>query len=153
MDGCLLCCPVEVSATSWSLVQRSPTDCGASLCVISKSREWRGPGPLWAVAPKNNNNCLIERFFLRCILYIYILLDMKQFLTADTHTLRPNVQNHSCTPSMQRQHRLCANIGMTHCHTSKCHLWRNNYDDTLTSPTTTLGYTKQMHFPHRSGPL
>ena len=24
----------EVSATSWSLVQRSPTDCGASLCVI-----------------------------------------------------------------------------------------------------------------------
>jgi len=24
----------EVSATSWSLVQRIPTDCGASLCVI-----------------------------------------------------------------------------------------------------------------------
>ena len=36
--GCLsvvsvVCCQVEVSATSWSLVQRSPTDCGAS-CVI-----------------------------------------------------------------------------------------------------------------------
>ena len=29
-----LCCQVEVSAMSWSLVQRSPTDCGASLCVI-----------------------------------------------------------------------------------------------------------------------
>jgi len=27
-------CQVEVSATSWSLVQRSPTACGASLCVI-----------------------------------------------------------------------------------------------------------------------
>ena len=27
-------CQVEVSATNWSLVQRSPTDCGASLCVI-----------------------------------------------------------------------------------------------------------------------
>jgi len=27
-------CQVEVSATSWSLVQRSATDCGASLCVI-----------------------------------------------------------------------------------------------------------------------
>jgi hypothetical protein len=31
--GCLylvsvVCCQVEVSATSWSLVQRSPTDCG-----------------------------------------------------------------------------------------------------------------------------
>jgi hypothetical protein len=28
------CCQVEVSATSWSLVQRILTDCGASLCVI-----------------------------------------------------------------------------------------------------------------------
>ena len=37
--GCLspvtvVYCQVEVSATSWSLVQRSPTDCAASLCVI-----------------------------------------------------------------------------------------------------------------------
>jgi hypothetical protein len=37
--GCLsvvsvVCCQVEVSATNWSLVQRSPTDCAASLCVI-----------------------------------------------------------------------------------------------------------------------
>jgi len=30
----VVCCQVEVSATSWSLVQRSPTHCGASLCVI-----------------------------------------------------------------------------------------------------------------------
>jgi hypothetical protein len=40
MDVCVLwvlcVCQVEVSATGWSLVQRSPTDCGASLCVISK---------------------------------------------------------------------------------------------------------------------
>jgi hypothetical protein len=33
-----LCCQVEVSATSWSLVQRSPTDCGASLCDLETSR-------------------------------------------------------------------------------------------------------------------
>ena len=25
---CCVCCQVEVSATSWSLIQRSPTDCG-----------------------------------------------------------------------------------------------------------------------------
>ena len=31
---CSVCCKVEVYATSWSLVQRSPTDCGVSLCVI-----------------------------------------------------------------------------------------------------------------------
>ena len=30
----VVCCQIEVSATSWSLVQRSPTDCGTSLCVI-----------------------------------------------------------------------------------------------------------------------
>jgi len=29
-----VCCQVEVSATSWSHFQRSPTDCGASLSVI-----------------------------------------------------------------------------------------------------------------------
>jgi hypothetical protein len=39
--GCLsvVCCQVEVYATSWSLVQRSPTDCGVSqMCVIVKPR-------------------------------------------------------------------------------------------------------------------
>ena len=36
----VVCCQVEVSATSWSLVQRSPTDCGTSLCVIHKHQEW-----------------------------------------------------------------------------------------------------------------
>ena len=36
MDVCLsvVCCQVEVSATGRSLVQRSPIDCGVSLCVI-----------------------------------------------------------------------------------------------------------------------
>jgi hypothetical protein len=42
--GCLslvsvVCCQVESSATSWSLVQRSPTDCGVSqMCVTMKPR-------------------------------------------------------------------------------------------------------------------
>ena len=39
MDGLsvvsVVCCQVEVSATGRSLFQRSPTDWGASLCVIS----------------------------------------------------------------------------------------------------------------------
>jgi hypothetical protein len=30
----VVCCQVEVSATGWSLVQRSPTDCDSSLYVI-----------------------------------------------------------------------------------------------------------------------
>ena len=38
-------CQVEVSATSWSLVQRSPTDCGASLRVIYKTSRMRRSWP------------------------------------------------------------------------------------------------------------
>ena len=34
--GSLVYCQVEVPATGRSLVQRSPTDCGVSLCVIVK---------------------------------------------------------------------------------------------------------------------
>jgi hypothetical protein len=49
----VVCCQVEVSATSWSLVQRSPTDCGVSqMCVTMKPRRKRGdPGPYRAVDP------------------------------------------------------------------------------------------------------
>jgi hypothetical protein len=43
---CCVCFQVLVYATSWSLVQRSHTDCGASLCLIYKHREWGGHGPL-----------------------------------------------------------------------------------------------------------
>ena len=37
VDVCLVnvvCCQVEVSVMGQSLVQRSPTDCGVSVCVI-----------------------------------------------------------------------------------------------------------------------
>jgi hypothetical protein len=54
MDICLLwvLCVVEVedSATSWSIVQRIPTDWAASLCVIQIIRERGGHGPLGSVA-------------------------------------------------------------------------------------------------------
>ena len=40
MDICLLWVLRAVSASGWSLIQRNHTDCGASLCVIYKSREW-----------------------------------------------------------------------------------------------------------------
>jgi len=46
----IVCCLVEVSATSWSLVQRSLTECDASLRVIYKPQEWGGHDALWAAA-------------------------------------------------------------------------------------------------------
>jgi hypothetical protein len=36
----VMCCQVEVSATSWSLVQRSPTECGVSdVCDREASKD------------------------------------------------------------------------------------------------------------------
>jgi hypothetical protein len=52
---CFVCCQVEVSATDWSLVQRSPTDCGVSLCMIKKPRKRGGQSPLlglWKIQPQ-----------------------------------------------------------------------------------------------------
>jgi hypothetical protein len=40
---CVVCCQVEVSATNRSIIQGSPTDCGASLCVIKKPRVTKRP--------------------------------------------------------------------------------------------------------------
>ena len=67
MDVCLLwvlCCQAEVSATDWSLAQRSLTDCGAPLCVIKKPRKRGGyspagglqnTNPQWVVATVEKN--------------------------------------------------------------------------------------------------
>jgi hypothetical protein len=49
---CVLCCQIEVSAIGLSLVQRSPTDRGASLCVIKKPRLRGGHDPRWAAEPE-----------------------------------------------------------------------------------------------------
>jgi hypothetical protein len=57
----VVCCQVEVSATSWSLVQRSPTECGASLCVICKPQEWGGHDPRWVAAPQQKKNVSLIR--------------------------------------------------------------------------------------------
>ena len=70
--GCLsvlsvVCCQVEVSATNWSLVQRSPTDCGTSLCVIWKPRKLGVPGPLGTLAPNREE----KEISLNCYAFCY----------------------------------------------------------------------------------
>jgi hypothetical protein len=39
----VVCCQVEVSVSGWSIVQRSPTECGVSEC---DHKQWGGPTPL-----------------------------------------------------------------------------------------------------------
>jgi hypothetical protein len=50
----VVCCQVEVSATSSSLVQRSPTDCGVSECdrEASKTRRPKPPRGCRAIGKK-----------------------------------------------------------------------------------------------------
>ena len=57
----VMCCQVEVSATSWSLVQRSPTDCGASLCVLETSCMSR-PWPTGGLSRQTQTN--VQSYFL-----------------------------------------------------------------------------------------
>jgi hypothetical protein len=58
--GCLspvsvVCCQVEVSATGWSLVQRSATECGVSKVWSWSLEKWGGLGPQGAVEPLGKN--------------------------------------------------------------------------------------------------
>jgi hypothetical protein len=55
MDICRVCY-VFVSATSWSLIQRSTTDFGASLCVIRNLVMRAGHSPRWAALPEIKKN-------------------------------------------------------------------------------------------------
>jgi hypothetical protein len=69
MFVCCVCCvcQVEVSATGWSLVQRSPTDCGASLCVIKKPRERGDHSPRSAAEPEKITIIIKHKRFISLI--------------------------------------------------------------------------------------
>jgi hypothetical protein len=57
-------CQVNLSASSRSVVQRSSTDCGVPVCVISKSQQWGGFGPSTVVAPQVKQNIIKEMYLL-----------------------------------------------------------------------------------------
>jgi hypothetical protein len=100
-----VCCQVGVSATSWSLVQGSPTNCGASLCVITKPREQGGHSPRWAAEPNNNNNnILLSVIYQLNLPYLYMLYEYHVIYSARFHltgvgfeTYYPSVRGHYCT--------------------------------------------------------
>jgi hypothetical protein len=64
----ITCCQVEVSVSDWSLVQKSPTDCGVSECDREASKKWGGLGPQGAVEPLEKK-CLFN-YALRRLDYI-----------------------------------------------------------------------------------
>ena len=76
----VLCCQVEFSATSRSLVQRSSTDCGVSACDLENSTV-RRPKPIKVVEPwKNNMKKLATELFR--FLSIVTLSHWRQYRTS-----------------------------------------------------------------------
>jgi hypothetical protein len=75
------CCQVEVSVSSWSLVQRSLIDCGASLFVIYKPQKW-GHGPMGAFGPRLHRKKLNGRRYTvrNCSLRSFLSLLFVPFL-------------------------------------------------------------------------
>jgi hypothetical protein len=70
MFVCFVSCVLSGRGLCWSLVQRSPTDCGAALCVITKARGRGGHSPRWAAGPEKKQPTLTWRypsFFPQCI--------------------------------------------------------------------------------------
>jgi hypothetical protein len=77
----VLCCQLEVSATSWSLVQGRPNDFGASLCVIETS---------WMRSQTSVNSFIVAPYIsmIQSLLYtnlctIYILSITKTLCSFD----------------------------------------------------------------------
>jgi len=70
----VVCCQVDVSATSWSLVQMNPTDCGASLCDLETSR-MRRPWPALghsATEKKLYNHPILFPFLSKSYLFSFM---------------------------------------------------------------------------------
>ena len=111
--GCLsvvsvVCCQVAVSATSWSLVQRSPADCGALLRVSNKPQERGGHGPGGAEAPQEKKNYsdllltlyLINWSFSSCGYYCFLptsrsLWHYKRATAHDLSSIEQNIKSSS----------------------------------------------------------
>jgi hypothetical protein len=69
-------CQVEVSATSWLLAQRSPTDCGVWLCVRSRNLVIEKALDPWGLSNQklsSRNPVLFTLLSTVCVcVYIYI---------------------------------------------------------------------------------
>jgi hypothetical protein len=69
MFVCCVCCVFSTKGICDELVKRSPTECGASLCVIKKPRVTGGYTPRWAALTeksKYNNNYVLLIFPTFC---------------------------------------------------------------------------------------
>jgi hypothetical protein len=114
---CVVCCQVEVSATNWSLVQRNPTDCRASLCVITKPRERAGHSPRWAAEPEKiiNNMYMCVYIAIWRSGYYFIYLILSKFSHSNTHAYQNTRRWSQCIRHTGRPKvTMTAVSGLTH---------------------------------------
>jgi hypothetical protein len=70
---CFVCCRVEVSATSWSLVQKSSSDWRVVMC--NQETSWtRRPSPRWAAEPERKKDLLCIIYQLNFLVFMYVSL-------------------------------------------------------------------------------
>jgi len=73
----VVCCQVEVSATGWSLVQRSPTECEVSECDREASI-MRGTLAPWGLLCHGDNYVIhvneVSSILWHCIIHIYCFI-------------------------------------------------------------------------------
>jgi hypothetical protein len=85
---CVVCCQVEISATRWSLVQRSPTDCGVCVTECNLQTSTMRTRPTGVVELRKINRLFIPAFFIimwfvslfTCLIFITIYLFTYEFI-------------------------------------------------------------------------
>ena len=88
--SCVVCCQVEVSATGWSLVQRNPTECGASECYCSLDNE---------EAVDHYGGCSTEIIIIIIIIIIVIITVQAIWPVPNSHILIFQDIPRYCRPS------------------------------------------------------
>ena len=70
----VVCCQVEVSASSRSFLQRSPTECGVSECdgVASSTRRFWPPRGCWAMTKQKINTTALKTTQYCCFKFVKI---------------------------------------------------------------------------------
>jgi hypothetical protein len=130
MFVCCVCCCV-VSATNWSLVHTSPTDCGASLCVIKKSRERWGHSPRWAAELEKIIIIIIIIIYCSWMLVFYCLLLLyNQSITAlSVQLMQFNLKSYTI------QYMSCTAISqLIFFHHLFTYLWNGIYENLVVKP-------------------
>ena len=115
----VVCCQVEVSVIGQSLIQRSPTECGASECDPETST-MGNPKPTWAFGPWEKNIYIdINRSLLQKIKCLFVPIFL--FLLTSQNFLNHLLITTGCNLPISRMYKIYDHI-LLPIHTFKSNL-------------------------------